>query len=429
MDGLSGKNVDKIIEQIFEGREIKAADGETLLGQLEIFLQMNYNLRRNEITGNLENKGQVLDDVAVNSIYVMCCKAVSEKVTKHDLESLINSDFVETYNPVLNFFDTYRSRKQDGLIKQLAQTITTNTGFSPGNFDGGYVEHFLTKWLVGIVALAHGKVSPLLLALTGGQNKGKTEWFRRLLPDELKPYYAESKLDAGKDDYILMCQKLIIMDDELSGKSKKDEALLKELTSKQTFSVRLPYGRRPVELRRLAALCGTSNPTDLLSDPTGNRRIIPIEVVDLNHELYNGIDKISLLMEAYNLYNAGYNWHLDKADIERLNKCTVEFEQVSPEAELIQTHFIPQEPGSLLLSGAEYLTATQIKAELEKATNQRLSIRKLGLELARLGFKKHDKRVNNMPVKAYLVSRVNGTSPYDLETSKAPAETDNFSLD
>ena len=57
-----------------------------------------------------------------------------------------------------------------------------------------------------------------------------------MLPKELRSYYAESKLDAGKDDEILMTQKLLIMDDEMGGKSKKEVKRLKELTSKQTYS-------------------------------------------------------------------------------------------------------------------------------------------------------------------------------------------------
>ena len=40
------------------------------------------------------------------------------------------------------------------------------------------------------------------------QENGKTEFFRRLLPAKLKPFYSESKLDRDKDDEILMCQKL-----------------------------------------------------------------------------------------------------------------------------------------------------------------------------------------------------------------------------
>src|SRR5690606_8591490 len=120
------------------------------------------------------------------------------------------------------------------------------------------------------------------------QGTGKTEFFRRLLPPELRQYYAESKLDAGKDDAILMTQKLIIMDDEMGGKSKKESKHLKELTSKQVFTLREPYGRMNVDLQRLAVLCGTTNDLEILND-LHNRRQIPIEVYGIDHEAYNAI--------------------------------------------------------------------------------------------------------------------------------------------
>ena len=135
-----------------------------------------------------------------------------------------------------------------------------------------------------------------VLALTGGQNTGKTEWFRRLLPPKIKKYYAESKLDSGKDDELLMCQKLIVMDDEMGGKSKQDEKRFKELTSKQVFSLRAPYARANEDFNRLALLCGTSNDPQIVNDPTGNTRILPIEVDFINHSEYNEIDKEELFM-------------------------------------------------------------------------------------------------------------------------------------
>ena len=96
----------------------------------------------------------------------------------------------------------------------------------------------------------------------------------RLLPAELKSLYAESKLDAGKDDEILMTQKILIVDDEFGGKSKQEEKRFKEITSKQIFNLREPYGRVNVDLNRLATLGGSTNDTGILNDPTGNRTFI-----------------------------------------------------------------------------------------------------------------------------------------------------------
>ena len=87
-------------------------------------------------------------------------------------------------------------------------------------------------------------------------------------------------MDAGKDDDLLMTQKLIVMNDEMGGKSKQDEKRFKELTSKAIFSLRAPYARNNEDFKRLAVLCGTSNDKEVINDPTGNTRILPVEVLE-----------------------------------------------------------------------------------------------------------------------------------------------------
>ena len=177
----------------------------------------------------------------------------------------------------------------------------------------------MRKWLLCIAGAIDGKPVRSVMALVGGQNTGKTEFFRRLLPKLLKKYYAESKLDAGKDDDLLMCQKLIVMDDEMGGKSKQDEKRFKELTSKQVFSIRAPYARANQDFKRLAVLCGTSNDRDVINDPTGNTRIFPINIIKINHSKYNGIDKDELFMEIIKAYESGENYELTPEELEELS--------------------------------------------------------------------------------------------------------------
>lgn len=424
MEGIGGADADQIIDKIFNSNAaFTKGDDLSLLGQLELFLSTNYRLKRNVITRNIENKGEILETKDLNSIYILAKKLVDESVNYQDLEKLINSDFTEDYNPILDFFETYRSRKESGCIKALSDCIESDTGLQDlKQLDKEYKEYFITKWLVGMIASAHGQVSPLMLALTGGQNAGKTEFFRRLLPDKLQNYYAESKLDAGKDDEILMTQKLLVMDDELGGKTKQDEKRLKELTSKKIFTLREPYGKKNVDLKRLAVLAGTTNEKAVLSDPTGNRRIIPINVLSINHEAYNKIDKVSLLMEAFHLYQSGYEYWLNKEDIARLNINTQEFEQVRPEYELILQFFKKPEAGDI---SKEYLTATQIKTDIETNTNQRITTRKLGEELQALGFRQQSIKVSGATARVYCVVRVNTSfNPFLATKTDQPAASE-----
>jgi hypothetical protein len=190
-----------------------------------------------------------------------------------------------------------------------------------------------------------------------------------------------------------MTKKLIILDDEFGGKSKQDAKRLKELSSKQWFNLRRPFGRTSEDLRRLAVLCGTSNDEEIINDPTGNRRIIPVNVIDIDHEKIEEINKIDLFIEIYHEWvNDKEGFMLTKDDIEILNNCTSLNEQPSPEEEMILKYFIP---ATGLGGNCSFLTNTEIKAYIEeKSPTIRLNTYKLGLTLKKLGFEKQSKRLN-----------------------------------
>jgi hypothetical protein len=392
-EGISPEVSTDIVNQVFDNNiTIDAGDSE--VDDLELWLRQNYDLRRNTITRYIENRGKPLQAKDFNTVYINALK-VFDKCSYELIDRLVNSDFTLDYNPLLDFFERNQDRQPTGAIQALFDTIDSDTGLQGQEFCPDYKLHFGRKWLVGLISSAHGKHSPLMLVLSGQQqNTGKTEWWRRLLPSELRGYYGESKLDAGKDDEILMTQKWVIMDDEMGGKSKNEAKRLKELTSKQVFSLREPYGRNNVDLHRLAVLCGTSNDNELLNDPTGNRRIIPINVLGIDHASYNLIDKTDVLMEAYHLYKAGFNWELTRDDIKMLNDNTASFVEYSMEEELIQKYYeVPTEPKRSIVT---YRTGTDIKIFLDMRSGQKLSKRKLCQELKKMGFTQVNRRMNSV---------------------------------
>jgi predicted P-loop ATPase len=365
----------------------KIKDGDSILEELEIWIRQNYSLKRNEISRYIENEGIPMKQKDYNSIYIDAKKIIPE-LSYELIDRLINSDFVPDYNPFKKFIESHSNQSSTGHIEKLFSSITT--------VNNEYLLKFGTKWLVSIIASIYGEHSPLMFVLCGSkQNTGKTEFFRRLLPSELQRYYAESKLDAGKDDEILMTQKLIIMDDEMGGKNKKEDKRLKELISKQTFSLREPYGRHNVELNRIAVLCGTTNDEEILFDTTGNRRIIPIHVDGIKHQVYNEVDKTSLFMEIVQLYKEGYNWQLTFDDIIELSSNTQTFEATSLEGELLDKYFT---------HGEELLTSTEIKIIIEKHSGQKIYLDKLCKELKRKNFEQIRRFVRNSYRRCYKVA-------------------------
>lgn len=387
--GIEG--VDELISKVYSSSDKEGFEDadESILGVLEMFINNSYNLRFNEISGFFEDNGRPVNPTAMNSIYI-AAKKIMPKLDYNLMIRLLKSDFVPIYNPLFEFFGSDgipvilppAQEKTDKvfdspLIDKLAESII--------NDDEAFTRYFLKKWLVSIVSSAHKVHSPLLFCLLGAQHTGKTEFFRRLVPNELRQYYAESKLDKEKDDELLMTENLIIMDDELGGKSKADALKLKNITSKQYFSLRRPYGDHNEKILRLAVLCGTSNYKQIMSDPTGNRRIIPVEVKDINKDLFNSINKKDLFLEMFRLYKQGFDWRIFPADLKILNKDEEKFSVVIKERELMLRYFEP---------GDDYrFSTTDIIVELERLTNQKLNINILGRELDELGYKRKSTRI------------------------------------
>lgn len=386
-EGIPKQDADDIIRQAFQSNgDVKT--GESIVDQVRAYLRHQYQLKRNVITRKIENNGKILDEIELNTMF-LDCKNIFTELSSEIFMKIVFSNNTPSYNPLLEWFEE-NTGQPVGVIDEFFSCFDT-----PDD-----IKYFGKKWLVGVISAIHGIHSPLMLILAGEkQGTGKTEAFRRMLPKALIPYYAESKLDAGKDDEILMTQKLIIMDDEMGGKSKKESKRLKELTSKQTFTLREPYGKMNVDLDRLAVLCGTTNDLQILNDPTGNRRLLPMQIFGIDHKRYNAINKDDLFIEAYNLWQSGFEWQLTTEDVERMAKKNDKFEEYSVEYDLINKYY--QLPES---SWFVELTATDIKVSLEAKSSQKLSLRKIGFELKRLGYECEIKKINRTTQQLYKVS-------------------------
>jgi hypothetical protein len=418
--GVSQASAQRLAQSVAERPDITlgtiASDPEHLIESLMIFLKTKYPLKRNLLTYKIEKSrsGDPIQEEQINDIYLHARAAFNTpNVTKDLIQSIIFSSHTPSYHPIKEFIDRNRSITGEGSIDRLISCVRTNTP---------HASIWIRKWLIGVQAAIDGHPVRSMLVFTGPQYNGKTEFFRRLLPSELKGYYAESKLDRGKDDELLMCQKLIVMDDEMGGKSKQDEKRLKELTSKETFSLRAPYRKDNMDYKRLAILCGTSNPTEIITDPTGNTRILPVKVDSIDFDAINSIDRTELFMEAYHAYNNGESWLLTRDEVSQLNSVSDDFSSISYEKELILQFFSAYNGEG----HCDWLTATEIKNEIEINTKQQIrNMGRFGIELRKLmGDPKSRKKGNNV-AKCYPVIKTGSNQGLTTDFSQ-PAKDQNF---
>jgi len=366
--------------------------------QVKNFVHKAYTVRKNEMTGSLEINGETLDDELLNTVYILC-RSVIDKINGRDIVyHVLDSRFTPRYHPVKDLISHYENQPPEnptGHIEALVACLHTTTT---------YAASFIKKWLVAMVASAYGQHSALILILQGPQNSGKTEFFRRLLPACLKEYYAESKMDEGKDDLILMSKKLIIMDDELSGKSKQEERKMKSISSKQTLDLRVPFGRTHSTLNRIAMLGATANDDEIVDDPTGNRRQIVIGIQKIDFDAYNAVDKELLLYECYLEYIAGYNYEMTADDIRLLESGGEQFKKSVVEEELLVKYFCP--PTEQTKAHTVELCSSEIYEYLKVHTKLNINSITLGRYLKKLGFEQKHRRTGKTTIRKYQVVRV-----------------------
>jgi len=373
------------------------SDQLDIVSQMEMFIRGNYDLKRNYITQYIEDSGKKQEAIQVNSIFLKM-KKVIQKAEERLFKLLLNSDFIQEYNPLLDFFEQNKHHNSTGHIKKLISSIKT--------IDSAHAEYFFTKWIVGVIASIHGHHSPFIVILYSKQVTGKTEFWRRLWTKELKSYYAEVSSGMKDTDFeILMSQKIVVMDDECGNKSKKDVEHQKSISSKEEFTLRKPYGEGNVTLPRLAMLCGTTNEDDILKDLTGNSRYIIIDFQGYDWEIYNSVDKTALLMEAYNLYKSGFEYERKSSELDYLNKYDYLYMAPTSACELLQKYFAPttEEKGTPM-------TATDFAVYFEAETRQKINTKILGMELKRLGYKQVKDKKGSRVYYCYPLSTSQTTS-------------------
>ena len=256
---------------------------------VEQFLSDNYQFRRNILNGKVEYLilkteqsdsqpvWRTLTPEALNSIVR---KAKQEQITKNspktDIQEVIYSDATPVYDPISEFL--MHLPKWDGQ-NHLAKLFSRLPGISSEQLD------FLVIWFRSAVAhwLQKDKLhaNESVPTLIGSQGCGKSTFIARLLPPELQEYYLDHLNLSNKfDKEMALTNNLLVNLDELDAIRPSQQAALKQTLSKIKVNGRTIYGSSQQDRPRYASFVATTNNPHPLSDVTGSRRFICIEVPD-----------------------------------------------------------------------------------------------------------------------------------------------------
>ena len=370
------------------------------------FLCKKYDFRYNSVMKCTEYRPKEKDywgyqpvDARVQKRMTLEVQLANIRVSIKDVRNYLESDLLSTYNPVDNFLFKCEG-KWDGKdhIRALARTVPT---------DNPYWEDWFYTWFLAMVdqwrAYSHRKygnsVAPLLISKQG---YNKSTFCRRLLPPELQWGYSDNLILSEKRQvYQAMAQFMVINLDEFNQISPQvQQGFLKNLIQLPTLKYKPPYGSHVMEFPRLASFIATSNITDILTDPSGNRRFIGVELTGpIDVSLRPNYQQ--LFAQALTALHNGEKSYFDAEQVKLIMKNNCQFEVAEPIDQYFQLYF---DLGENEKEG-EYLTAAEIFDYLKKQIGSSLKVNSLmgfGRKLANMSELKHKRFADGMK---YLVKK------------------------
>ena len=339
---------------MINGEAVAASQEETLV--VELFLNENYRFRRNLLNGKVEfmtlpeSEGanwRPLTQEALNSILL---KAEREHIVEKGspsahIKMYVQSEEVPEFNPVLEFLNNLP--QWDGK-NHVAEVFSRLPGISTEQ------HHFLAIWIRSMVAhwlqmdMLHG--NECVPTLIGDQGCGKTTFVRRLLPPQLRQYYLDHLNLSNKfDKEMALTNNLLVNLDELDAIRPSQHAALKQTLSKSKVNGRPIFGRAQEDRLRFASFVATTNNPHPLTDPTGSRRYICLEIPEgqlIDNE--GDIDYEQLYAQVlYELREVKAPYWFNNLEVKRIQQLNQNFMEEKDIAEILNACVRKPEEGEV----------------------------------------------------------------------------------
>lgn len=337
----------------------KAVPGEETRQLIE-YLGGKYSFRYNKVMGytefmrvNAPWSWRPVDERATNS-FAMEARVAGLNVWDKDVRRYINSTLIKDYDPVSSYLWGLEG-KWDRVdhIRQLARTVPN---------DCPYWEDWFYTWFLGMVAQWMGwsrrygnSVVPLLISKQG---YNKSTFCRSLIPPDLQWGYNDSLVLSEKRQVLqAMSQFLLINLDEFNQIPQKvQEGFLKNIIQLASVKVKRPYGKHVEEQQRYASFIATANMTDILTDPSGNRRFIAVELTG-PIKIGRSINHKQLYAQAVAAIRNDERYWFDAEQTELIIENNRKFQQLPSSMQYFNECFVPaknEEEGTFLSATAIY---------------------------------------------------------------------------
>lgn len=374
---LENSQPDKQGKGIGFGEKSSLSKEQLLSLQTDEFMKRRYEFRYNTQIGEVEYRERhsfrfrfnPIDKRALNSI-ALDAQAEGIPLWDRDISRYVYSNRVPVFNPLEDFL--YNLPHWDGKdrIGALALTVPCRNP---------HWQELFHRWFLNMVSHWRGmdmkyanSVSPLLV---GAQGTRKSTFCRSLIPPALRTYYTDSIDFSRKKDAELYLNRFALINiDEFDQISLTQQGSLKHILQKPVVNMRKPYANAVLEMRRYASFIATSNQKDLLTDPSGSRRFICIEVtgvIDTSHP----INYDQHYAQAMHELEHGERYWFDQTDERIMIEHNREFEQIPPEEQLFYRYFRPAREEE----AGEWLSPAEILEEIQRHSSIPLSAKRVSV--------------------------------------------------
>jgi len=379
--------------------------------QVEVFLQKNYEFRKNVVTQEQEcrrSNAKQFEKMNLNTLYRELQHArLSFSLPK--LKSLVESNFINEYDPFRAYFDSLPAWDGTDYIGQLASYVKTENQ-----------EFFLImfiKMLVRCIACSvfHKENRIVFVLVSEKQEMGKSTFLRFLSPFK-NEYYTEAPLRDTKDTEFKFAENYFFNLEELSSLNNIEVNRLKSIISITTIKERKPYAYGEVSQPRRCNFVGSTNKEEFLTDSV-NTRWLCFRIQDINWDYRKEIAIHKVWAQAYHLYKTGFDYQLTREEQKMREATNKGYEVRTAESDLITKYLIACSKDD---EGGEFMDSTEINAFLCKASEKKGELNRfaLGRAMSQLGFTSAIKRRNKKSVRGYYVKISERFPEYNTSAAK-----------
>ena len=381
---------------------------QDLTREARSYIDAHYDIRYNVLEGQAEIREQHADCPAAGAFRAVSPLVLNTLVLRlheegipvwdRDVQRQLNSLMPRQYHPIADYLEQLPVWDGTDRLTALARRVSTDALW--GKVFGIWMRGMVHQWK-GITGSDTGmdrganQLAPILISAEQGLHK--STFCRMLLPPELSMLYTDKFELAGRQNLEFpLCRYALVNLDEFDRFSTAQMGRLKNLMQLGRMNVRRPHAVHFEQMQRTASFIGTSNTTELLTDPTGSRRFFCQEVVAAI-DCSTPVDHRQLYAQILHELSAGLPYYPDKATENEVQEHNRRYYRASALREAFLTLF-SKATDNTPAEQTEWLTATDIYSRLQQRFSSHIingSPVQLGQQLTFLNLEKRHGRKGN----------------------------------